>query len=314
MMSTCDRFSNRLYIHAKGAPEIILEKCEKILDGESIRTLSLADRKKILQATETYAKSGMRTLAFAYKEIQNFDAKTAEEKLIFTGLVGMIDPPRPEVKESVRLAHEAGIRVVMITGDHAETTKAIGAEVGIVGSVITGEQLEKMSAVELEKIVDRVSIFARVSPLHKVKICEALKKKGNIVAMTGDGVNDAPAIKKADIGIAMGKIGTDVAREASEIVLADDNFASIINAVEEGRTVFINTRRTSFFLVTTGFAEHATIIATMLLNLPLPLLPTQILWLNIVGGGVTDLALSTEQVHEYRLKEKPRKKDENITI
>ncbi len=312
MMSTIDRFSGRLYVHTKGAPEILLAKCEKILDGDSIRTLTTADRKKILQITETYARAGMRTLAFAYKEIQKFDAKSAEEKLIFVGIVGMIDPPRPEVKESVRIAHEAGIRVVMITGDHAETAKAIGAEVGIVDSVLTGEELEKLNERELEKIVDRVSIYARVSPLHKVKILEALKKRGNIVAMTGDGVNDAPAIKKADIGIAMGKKGTDVAREVSDIVLADDNFASIVSAVDEGRGIYDNIKKFVRFLLAVNFAEIFFVAAAMLLRLPLPLLPLQILWMNLITDGPPALALAVDPKDKEIMKRKPRPAGEEI--
>ncbi|MBI2452252.1 HAD-IC family P-type ATPase [Candidatus Pacearchaeota archaeon] len=310
-------------IYVVGAPESAIKHSRFILKNGRKTRLTKKDAIEIERKIDNLTRKAMRVLGVAYKETHSGMNELHEKdtfELIFTGLVGMSDPPREEVKEAIGRATEAGIRVIMATGDHKNTAVAIAKEIGLIKQeheneklvALTGAELAEMNERDFEKAVKNVSVFARLDPVMKLKIAKILQREGHVVAMTGDGVNDAPALKQADIGIAMGKIGTDVARESSEIVLADDNFASIINAIEEGRTVFINTRRTSFFLVTTGFAEHATIIATMLLNLPLPLLPAQILWLNIVGGGVTDLALSTEQVHEYRLKEKPRKKDENI--
>ncbi|MCK4947108.1 MAG: HAD-IC family P-type ATPase, partial [Candidatus Aureabacteria bacterium] len=240
--------------------------------------------------------------------------------LVLVGVVGMIDPPRPQVKEAIAKAEKAGIRVIMKTGDHKDTAVAIAKEIGMIGEkveskfpeVLTEQDLLKLSKEEFEETIKHISVFARLTPAMKLRIVETLQKQGHIVAMTGDGVNDAPALKKADIGIAMGIIGTDVARESSDIVLADDNFSSIMNAIEEGRTVFTNTRQASAFLITTNFAESISIITTLLLGLPLPLLPSQLLWLNLVTDGVTDVALAAEPSHEDVLEELPRKAKENI--
>ena len=222
--------------------------------------------------------------------------------------------------KAIAKAKKAGIRVIMKTGDHKDTAVAIAKEIGMIGEktkskcpeVLTEQELLKLSEEEFEETIKHVSIFARLTPAMKLRIVETLQKQGHIVAMTGDGINDAPALKRADIGVAMGVIGTDVARESSAIVLADDNFASIVNAIEEGRTVFTNTRQASSFLITTNFAESVSIITTMLLGLPLPLLPTQLLWLNLVTDGVTDVALAAEPSHEDVLEEPPRKAKENI--
>jgi Ca2+-transporting ATPase len=256
----------------------------------------------------------------------------------------MMDPPRPEVNEAIAKAQKAGIRVIMKTGDHKDTAVAIAKEIGLIEIesaggetlsakteetglkekmivsekrvkyplALTEQELLNLSEKEFEDAVKHVSIFARLTPNMKLRIVETLQKQGHIVAMSGDGVNDAPALKKADIGIAMGVIGTDIARESSDIVLADDNFASIISAIEEGRTVFTNTRQASLFLVTTNFAEDISIISTLLLGLPLPLLPTQLLWLNLVTDGVSDVALATEPSHDHGLEESRKSAAENI--
>ncbi len=311
MMSTVDKIDGNTFAHAKGAPEVIFEKCGKIYADGRIRQFSLQDKKELLGLVENYAKSGLRTLALTYKEIEGKN-KAEESDLILIGIVGMMDPPRPEVKNSVEIAKQAGIRIVMITGDHAETAKAIGREVGIADSVITGNQLEKMSAAELAKVVDKVSIYARVSPLDKVKILQALSKKNNIVAMTGDGVNDAPALKDADIGVAMGRKGTDVAREVSDMVLTDDNFATIVSAVDEGRGIYANIKKFVRFLLAVNFAEMLFIVGAMLMRLPLPLLPLQILWINLVTDGLPALALAVDPKDKDIMKRKPRDPKETI--
>ncbi|MBI5804261.1 HAD-IC family P-type ATPase [Candidatus Pacearchaeota archaeon] len=306
-------------IYVVGAPEAVLKNSTYVLKNGRKAKLTEDDAKKLAEQTDSMTSKAMRTLAMAYKEIKT-DAREISEKetegLIFVGIVGMSDPPREGVKEAISKAKTAGIRVLMATGDHKNTAISIAKEIGLVSSndnaVLTGAELSAMSDSEFERAIKNVSVFARLTPEMKLKIVKTLQKKGKVVAVTGDGVNDAPALKQADIGISMGLIGTDVARESSEVILADDNFASIVNAIEEGRTVFINTRQTSFFLVTTGLAEHITIVSTIFLGMPLPLLPTQILWLNIITGGVTDVAVSTEQVHHEVLKEKPRDKKENI--
>ncbi len=310
-------------VYVVGAPEAVIKNSLFILKNGRKTRLTSRD-KEILESKINYLTGkAMRVLGLAYKEV-NKGVNEIHEKdtseLIFVGLVGMTDPPRKEVKEAIAKTKEAGIRVIIVTGDHKNTAIAVAKEIGLVSEnknrkyplALTGAELEQMSHKEFVDAINNVFIFARLAPAMKLKIAKALQSQGKIVAVTGDGVNDAPALKQADIGISMGKIGTDVARETSEIVLADDNFASIINAVEEGRTVFINTRQTSFFLVATGFAEHATIITTLLMGLPLPLLPLQILWLNLVTAGVPSVAIATEQVHHDILNDKPRKEKENI--
>ncbi|MBT8301432.1 MAG: HAD-IC family P-type ATPase, partial [Maribacter sp.] len=232
---------------------------------------------------------------------------------------GMIDPPRTDSKEAVEKCNQAGIRVIMVTGDHINTAVAIAKESSIIKDedqsgvmALTEQQLLQLDESEFDDAIRSISVFARLTPNMKLKIAERLQAMGHLIAMTGDGVNDAPALKKADVGISMGIMGTDVARDSSDLVLADDNFATIVNAVEQGRIVFANSRQTSFFLVTTNIAESVTLIISILLGLPLPLTATQILWLNLVTDGVTDMALATEGGHGEIMKTKPMRKDENI--
>ncbi|PIR43854.1 hypothetical protein COV24_00645 [candidate division WWE3 bacterium CG10_big_fil_rev_8_21_14_0_10_32_10] len=264
----------------------------------------------------------MRVLAIAYKKA-NKDEKEIDKKdidgLYFVGLVGMIDPPREEAEEAIKKAHMAGIRVIMTTGDHKQTAIAIAKRIGITRKdkpefpiAYSQEELKKLSKNEFSKVITNVNVFARLTPSMKLKITTLLQSKGNIVAMTGDGVNDAPALRKADIGIAMGITGTDVARESAEIVLRNDNFASIVSAVEEGRTIFTNIRQAVSFLVTTNLSEFLLIFLALFLGLPLPLLPTQVLWLNLVTDGVPDISLATEKGSDAVLKHRPRDKNENI--
>ncbi len=310
-------------IYVVGAPEAVLAHSSFMLGEKGEKKITEEEKQEILAETQGLAKKAMRVLGLAYKITPASTDNLSEDlvnDLVLVGVVGMLDPPRPQVKEAIAKAKKAGIRVIMKTGDHKDTAVAVAKEIGMIGEktkskcpeVLTEQDLLKLSEEEFEETIKHVSIFARLTPAMKLRIVEVLQKQGHIVAMTGDGVNDAPALKRADIGVAMGIIGTDVARESSDIVLADDNFASIVNAIEEGRTVFTNTRQASSFLITTNFAESISIITTMLLGLPLPLLPTQLLWLNLVTDGVTDVALAAEPSHEDVLEEPPRKAKENI--
>jgi P-type Ca2+ transporter type 2C len=277
----------------------------------------LIDKNEINSQINGFTDSAMRVLGIAYREVDNEMKKIHEDeidKMTFVGVVGIIDPPREEVKGAISKAKAAGIRVIMATGDHKNTAIAVAKEIGLdcKSGVMTEIELKELDEREFSKVVSKVNVFARLSPHMKLKIADSLQKKGNVVAMTGDGINDAPALKKADIGISMGEIGTDVARESSDIVLADDNFVSIINAIEEGRIVFTNTRQSSFFLITTNFAEALTILATLSIGLPLPLLPTQILWLNLVTDTSSGLGLAVEPGHNHINSEKPKSAKENI--
>lgn len=305
-----------------GAPESIIEQTTSVLmkDGKT-KDWNKQQETDICDQFEQMTKQGMRVLALAYKDVAS-SKKTLEEKdlndLTLVGIVGLIDPPRPEVKEALATAHQAGIRVIMATGDHPLTAEAVAREINLIGEGDTGKlvlseiDVAKMDDQELSRALRRTSVFARLSPNTKLRIASLLQNQGEVVAMTGDGVNDAPALKQADVGIAMGEVGTDVAREASDIVLADDNFASIINAIREGRTQFGNVRRTSAFLIITNVAESSAILITLFLGFPLPLLPLQILWLNIITGGVTDFALATEPSHDDMMRVAPRDPKENI--
>ncbi len=305
-------------LYSIGAFETLLKKSSHFLKSDKKINLDEKTKKEFLKKAENLAKQGMRVLALAYKDLPqttNSVSKELVNNLVFVGLVGMKDPPRKEVKEAIKKAKNAGIRVIMKTGDHKETAVAIAKEIGLVkgnAKALTENDLKDLSKKEFDKAISEVSIFARVTPKMKMKIIKTLQEKGEIVAMTGDGVNDAPSLKKSDIGIAMGIIGTDVARESSEIVLADDNFASIVNAIEEGRIVFQNVRKTSFFLVNTSVAENVTIVSSLALGFPLPMLPIQVLYLNLVTSGVTDISLAMEPGHTGILNKPPRDKKEKI--
>ncbi|MCX6710826.1 MAG: HAD-IC family P-type ATPase, partial [Candidatus Woesearchaeota archaeon] len=260
-------------------------------------------RKKILETNEVLASQALRVLGFAFREFPGKKCnekvkKEAEFGLTFTGLQAMIDPPREEAKNAVEKCKSAGIRVVMITGDHSATALAIARELGIEGDVLTGEEIDNIPC--LDGVIEKVSIYARVSPEHKIKIVEALKRKGYIVAMTGDGINDAPALKRSDMGIAMGATGTDVAKEASDMVLTDDNFASIVSAVEEGRIIYDNIKKFVRYLLSSNFAEVMTIFISILLGLPLPIIAIQILWINLASihnnGDASDVQCAELQI------------------
>ena len=309
---------NKKHLCVVGAFETVLKNSSYFIQSNKKIKLNDKIKEAFLVKAEKLAKKGMRVLALAYRDLPN-NANSASKDLVnnltFVGLVGMKDPPRPEIKQAIEKAKNAGIRIIMKTGDHKETAIAIAKEIGLVkGKVqaLTEKDLTKLSEEEFKEAVKNVEIFARVTPKMKSKIIKTLQEQGEIVAMTGDGVNDAPALKGADIGIAMGIIGTDVARESSEMILADDNFASIVNAVEEGRIVFQNVRQTSFFLITTNVAEHITIVSSLAIGLPLPMLPIQILYMNLVTGGVVDVTLAMEPGHNDVLNEPPRDKNERI--
>jgi Ca2+-transporting ATPase len=304
--------SGERFAYVKGAPEIILEQCTHFLEDDHVKDLTEKEKKKILKINERMASEALRVLGMAYRKLPDdlkvFTEESVEKDLIFIGLVGMIDPPREEVKEANRLCEQAGIKTVMITGDHKLTAVAIGKELGMLksGLVLTGAELDKMSDEEFEKIVEDVTVYARVSPQHKLRIVRALKKKGHIVAMTGDGVNDAPALKNADIGIAMGITGTDVTREASDMVLADDNFATIVEAVKEGRNIYDNMRKFIRYLLSSNFDGILVVSTFAMLGLPIPLLPAMILWVNLATDGGPAVALSVDPPTEDVMQRPPR--------
>lgn len=306
-------------LYIVGAPETVLSLCTNYVNNNKVSNITFEYRNKVLEKILAYGSHAYRVLAIAYKKLPSDVEKiscVSVSDLSFLGLVCMKDPPKHNVKEAIGYAKKAGIRVIMKTGDHKETALAIAREIGLINDdnqqVLTEDELLAMGKEDFARAVKTVSVFARITPQLKHKIVEELQSQGEIVAMTGDGVNDALALKKADIGIAMGQVGTDVAREASEMVLADDNFASIINAVKEGRIVFRNIKQTTYYLLTTGIAENLTIISSLILGYPLPLLPTQILWLNLVTDGVNDVALSTEPDHGDTLKKLPVSDRTNI--
>jgi P-type Ca2+ transporter type 2C len=309
----------RNFIVTKGAPDVIIGKSESILWDGKTQYLGQSVQNQVQEAINNLASKALRTIAIAFKSIPAntviLSEQEAENKLTFIGVQGMIDPPRPEVKDAVKECKEAGIKTVMITGDHVITAKAIAAQLGILSNksmVLDGNALSNMSVEKLEEVVDNVSVFARVSPEHKLKIVKALQNRGHIVAMTGDGVNDAPAIKAADIGVAMGITGTDVAKEASSLVLLDDNFATIKSAIEEGRNIYENIRKFVRYLLASNVGEILVMLFAMILALPLPLVPIQILWVNLVTDGLPAMALGLDRPEEDVMKRKPRSPNEGV--
>ncbi len=300
-MTTIHAHNQKKFAYMKGAPETVLGLCTKILVNGRIERLTREEKAKIMAITEKFAQRALRVLAFATKEITS---KFSETEMVFVGLQGMIDPPRQGVKEAIAQCQKAGIKVVMITGDHLTTAQAIAKEIGIEGKAITGLELDEKT--DLAKEVNEISIYARVNPVHKLKIIEALKFHKHIVAMTGDGANDAPALKKADIGIAMGS-GTDVAKEAGSLVLTDDHFATIVKAVEEARTIFDNIQKYLAYLFSGNVSEVLVIFIALIIGLPLPLLALHLLWINLVTDGLPALALSADPSETKTLEGPPRK-------
>jgi Ca2+-transporting ATPase len=313
LMTTVHEVDGRRLAYVKGAPDLLLERCDRVWTDGNVAQLSKEDKGAIAARNEEYAGSALRVLGFAFKEIKEGEPRdTYEEDLVFVGLQAMRDPPRAEVRDAIARCTEAGIRVIMVTGDMKTTSEAIGRELGIEGVSMTGAELHDVTDEALRDLVKDVAIFARVNPDHKLRIVEALKAVGHVVAMTGDGVNDAPALKKADIGIAMGITGTDVAKEASEMILTDDNFASIVNAVEEGRGIYDNIRKFVNYLLSGNVGEVLTIFVAALLGLPLPLLAAQLLWINLITDGFPAVALGVDPVARDVMRHPPRRKADRI--
>lgn len=317
MSVVCRNNRGEAFVFTKGAPDVIINLCSGMYRKNGIATLSHMKRKEIMDVNNSMAGEALRVLGFAFKRLETVHCPRSEmeKDLVFVGLAGMIDPPRKEAAEAVLKCKTAGIKPVMITGDHKITAAAIAGELGIHsrGSrVLTGSDLEHMSVKELENMADDVTVYARVSPKHKLMIVRALKKLGHVVAMTGDGVNDAPAVKEADIGISMGISGTDVTREASSMILMDDNFASIVAAVEEGRVIYNNIRKFIRYLLACNIGEVLTMFVGTLAGFPIPLLPIQILWVNLVTDGLPAIALGLEPPEKDIMMRPPRKSYDNI--
>lgn len=316
-----DQGKKKYEVYMIGALETLLPRCGSAAWDDRIVNLGKELRENITREHKKLANHGYRVIAAAYRKHPSTPKDITQASLndmVFLGFFAIIDPPRDEVKSSVEQSRNAGIRLIMLTGDSKDTAVAIGKQVGLIdgkiaeGAVYTDLEVRGMNDAQFTNMAKKVAILARVAPLTKLRLVETLQKNGHIVAMTGDGVNDAPALKKADIGVAMGKVGTDVAREAAEIILFDDNFASLVNAIEEGRVVFNNVRRTSSYLVTTNVAQYLTLIVALLLGLPMPLLPLQILWMNLVTDGFSDISLATEPTHGDVLKRPPHPKGTTI--
>jgi Ca2+-transporting ATPase len=317
-MTTVNEFNGERYVLTKGAPEIVLQRCSRVEEGGEVSEITEDNREEVLEELKNMTSSALRVLALAYKKIDSSvdleDKDGLENDLIFVGLVGMMDPPRKEAQEAVATCKHAGINVVMITGDHKDTAAAIASEIGILGpksgdgsgKVLTGSDLDKLSDDEFNSIVEDVNVYARVFPEQKVRIVEALRSRGHVVSMTGDGVNDAPALKKAAIGVAMGS-GTDVAKESADMLLQDDDFATIVKAVKEGRTIFDNIKRFVKFQLSTNIGAILTITVASLANLPIPFNPIQILWINIIMDGPPAQSLGVEP-SEADVMERPPSK------
>lgn len=308
--------NKRRFVITKGAPEILLPRSTNYFDRSGINVLK--DRTFIEEAVRKMANKALRTIAISMKPLSKHDSMDPgflERNLTFIGLYGMIDPPRQGVKEAIQECFQAGIKTVMITGDHANTAQAIAKQVDLLkdgGKIVEGYELNQMTTSELEQIIDDVYVFARVTPEHKLKIVKAFQNRGHIVAMTGDGVNDAPAIKASDIGISMGITGTDVTKEASSLILMDDNFATIKNAIHEGRNIYENIRKFVRYLLASNVGEILVMLFAMILALPLPLVPVQILWVNLVTDGLPAMALGVDQPEENTMERKPRDPKEGI--
>ena len=312
LMTTIHKKEDGYRIITKGAPDVLINKCNRYYFNGTELNLDNNNKNKIKIINEEMAQKALRVLAVGYKDIKELPEQldvNIENNLTFVGLIGMIDPPREGVKESIKICKNAGIKTVMITGDHIITAKAIARELGILYGkdlAITGKELDNISDKELEKNIMRYSVFARVSPEHKVRIVNAYRKAGNVVAMTGDGVNDAPALKNADIGIAMGQNGTDVAKNASDMILTDDNFVTIVSAVKEGRNIYDNIKKAIHFLIATNVGEIVTIFFGLLLGLESPLLAIQLLWINLVTDSIPAIALGLERPEIDIMDKKPK--------
>ncbi len=324
MMAVACEGPEGVFTFVKGAPLTVLELCDSRYVGRERAARDARFDKEVLASNSDMARRSMRVLALACARGNLIDEQAVRPRLTFLGLTGMMDPPRPEAAKSVERARRAGIRTIMITGDHAETAEAIAAQIGLVSPdqiadgrarsslIVSGEQLDSASDNEVMRIVDTAAVFARVAPAHKLRIVRALCQRGHIVAMTGDGVNDAPAIREADIGISMGLKGTDVAREASSMVLGDDNYATIIAAIEEGRSIYDNIRKFIRYLLASNVGEVASMLLTAMAGLPLPLTPIQLLWMNLMTDGLPAMALAADPTDPEAMSRPPRRPDEGV--
>lgn len=317
LMSTKYRLHGVPTILVKGALDILLKRTDRIRIGDEVRPITEQDVKEILDKNRTFSEQGLRVLAFAYKEAQANQQLTLDEEdhLIFMGLVSMIDPPREESREAVSEAKRAGIRPVMITGDHKITATAIAEQIGIFGEgdmAVTGPELDEMSDAELDENIEKISVYARVSPENKIRIVDAWQRKGAVTAMTGDGVNDAPALKKADIGVAMGITGTEVSKDAASMILTDDNFATIIKAVANGRNVYRNIKNAVKFLLSGNMAGIMAVLYTSLAALPVPFQPVHLLFINLLTDSLPAIAIGMEKAEKDLLSEPPRDPKQGI--
>jgi Ca2+-transporting ATPase len=308
-------------LYAKGAPDSILAVCTHYLQAGRVVVLDDVIRAKINAINDQLAGKALRVLACAYRRLDSAELPTEteglefEHDLVFTGLMGMIDPPRAEVPQAIAICRRAGVKVIMITGDHPHTAKAVACELGLISGdnqVMLGNDLDAMSDGELAAVVDKVLVYARTSPHHKLRLVKALQNKGYVVAMTGDGVNDAPAVKAADIGIAMGIMGTDVTKEASSMTLADDNFATIVHAMKEGRSIYANIRKAIRYLLATNIGEVVLMLLASLAGMPLPLIPIQLLWINLVGDGLPSVALVNDPPSDDIMQQQPRSASQSV--
>jgi Ca2+-transporting ATPase len=313
MSVICENYvSNKTQAYVKGAPDIVLNRCDSILINGKIRKITKKDREIILKNNNMFAEDSLRVLGLAYRDVsklKTYTLETVEKELVFVGLVGMIDPPREGVDEAIKQCAEAGIRVVMITGDHPTTARSIARQIGLLKEgdlVMTGQELDRMSLAELEKEIENIRIIARAMPIQKTRIVDALQKKGHIVAMTGDGVNDAPALKKADIGIAMGITGTDVSKEVAKGILVDDHFVTIVNAIAEGRNIYDKIVKSTKYLLACNCGEIISVFFAVMLRFPLPMLPLQLLMMNLLTDGLPALGLGSEHAEEGVMKRPPR--------
>ncbi|HRZ96994.1 MAG TPA: cation-translocating P-type ATPase [Paludibacter sp.] len=316
LMSTLVEENGKLMVYTKGAIGNLIEICTQVLEGGKPIPITEVHKKRYHEAADTMSDQALRTLGAAYKPVnEKINPSEMEKDLILVGLVGMIDPPRAEVKESIQKAKSAGVKTLMITGDHKNTAFAISCQLGIAEKIeqtITGNEIDELTDVEFSEKINNYHVFARVSPEHKVKIVRALKSQGNIVSMTGDGVNDAPSLNTADIGVAMGITGTDVAKGASDMILVDDNFSTIVTAIEQGRNIYNNIKKSVIFLITCNLGEVITIFVTQLLGWSAPLLATQLLWINLITDSLPAIALGMDPGNHDVMKEKPRPAKESF--
>ncbi len=320
--TTVHKIDGSVQMYVKGSPDGMIALCDRIYRDGEVRPLDESTRKTILDMNSEFAGNAIRVLAFAFRELPDYseDVEPKEEGLIFVGLQGMIDPPRTEVKDAIATCKSAGVRSVMITGDYSKTAKAIAENLGIEGDVISGSELDGMDEEELSQSVKNISIFARVNPEHKIKIVRSLRQSGEVVAMSGDGVNDAPAIKEADIGVAMGITGTDVSKDTADMILTDDRYTSIVHAVEQGRGIYENIQKFINYLLSSNLGEVLILFGAMALGftdpetgaVAMPLIATQILWLNLVTDGLPAVAMGVDPVRPTVMDAKPRDPNEKI--